>query len=182
MTSTVFKFSCFLQISLNPMYLQKLYDSIIVFFLPKTIQFSIHLNKCPFFRHSVSKTGGNFTFQLSMFKNMFLTDMVLGPNVSSIFKAQCVSVCVYIPNVFVYCTFHSLLHNMLLLFAAYQKSNRNIHKNVVISDYSFQLLLYTSPSKNFTQSVHVFAVTSGYTHIIWSLSSSFGISKSVWVI
>ena len=32
MTSTVFTFSCFLQISLNPMYLQKLYDSIIVFF------------------------------------------------------------------------------------------------------------------------------------------------------
>jgi len=79
--------------------------------------------------------------------------MVLGPNVSSIFKAQCVSVCVYIHNVFVFCTFHNLLHNMLLLFAAYLKSNRNIHKNVVISDYSFKLLLYNSPGKNFTQAM-----------------------------
>jgi len=79
--------------------------------------------------------------------------MVLGPKVLSIFKAQCVSVYVYIHNVFVYCTFHNLLHNMLLLFAAYLKSNRNIHKNVVISDYNFQLLLYNSPGKNFTQSM-----------------------------
>lgn len=84
---------------------------------------------------------------------MFLTDMVLGPNVSSIFKAQCANVCVYIHNVFVFCTFHNLLHNMLLLFAAYLKSNGNIHKNVVISDYSFQLLLYNSPGKNFTPSM-----------------------------
>jgi hypothetical protein len=50
MTFTVFKLSCFLQISLNPVYLQKLYDSIIVFFsLPDSlIQHSVKLSERPF--------------------------------------------------------------------------------------------------------------------------------------
>lgn len=54
---------------------------------------------------------------------------------------------VYIHNVFVYCTFHNLLHNMLLLFAAYLKSNRNIHKNVITSDYSFSCSYTIHPAR-----------------------------------
>lgn len=63
-----------------------------------------------------------------------------------------VCVCIFIMCLFsVHSTICCIICYCCLLL--YLKSNRNINKNVVISDYSFQLLLYNSPGKNFTHSM-----------------------------